>query len=662
MKSLKSAILCFLFLAVCFFLPAQESKFRSGIVYVTVDNGLSHGFHEGDYDTELSSLGIKRYQCILSKFKKTYPKVNSDSYKKLCRTYELYFDSKLDVENQMKRLKNTGLFEVVEPAFVFSILSDGYLPNDPLSDSTLAANVGMPQLLLHDFYKAWTVQKGDTNVVIGVVDTGVNFDQEDLKGNLKYNYADPIDGVNNDGDVLDGDSLLEDIPLVDNFRGWDLGDNDNDPTEAPGAKHGTEMISIIASTPDNDTAMTGVAFNCKYLPIKASADATPNALTQGYVGMIYAAEQGARVVNCSWGTTNELPEIFDLLVTSLTLDYDLLIVSAAGNEGNEKNYYPASFNHVISVSGMDYDSAKTASSSYNYEVDVMAAGFTKVANGDQTNTYRIENGTSGAAAVVSGLAGLVRSQLPHLTAVQVKKQLEVSGDYIDTVSAILPFSGKVGRRINPYSALTDTMLPGLKPFDFVINDGVQEVNNQGDVVGVKFSLVNLLKESSDVSYKISALTNDFEVIDSIGVFPDLNTWDTILSLPEVNINVFATTDTLLECVLKVEMEDGNGYIDHEYVRFTLKPTEITSVDEQVVTNNVHVFPNPFNNEISIHGLEGMSDVSLFNMRGERLLASVVADGNMTRVLPKQTLEQGVYLLEMTSKDVVFTKKIIKVNP
>lgn len=661
MMSLKSAIVfCFFILSSAIY--AQEKEFKSGRVFAMVKEELVRDFREGVFNDKLKEMGITTHKCLINKFKKAYPVKNSSSYKKLCATYELYFNNNLSVLYQVDLLSSSNLFSVVEPAYNFSVLSDGYLPNDPLADSTLSANTGMPQLILHDFYKAWTIQQGDTNLVIGVVDTGINFDQEDLKANLSFNYNDPVDGINNDGDVLDGDSLLDDIPLVDNFRGWDLGDNDNDPSESNGGKHGTEMTSIIAASPNNDTGMVGVAYNCKYLPIKASRDVAPNNLNQGYVGMILAAEQGAKVVNCSWGTTTKLNQIFELITTALTLDFDIVIVSAAGNEGNEKNYYPASFPLVISVGGMDYDSSKTASSNYNYEVDLQAAGFTRVANGDQINTYRIENGTSGAAAVVSGLTGLVRSQLPKLKAVQIKKHLEITGDYVDTIQSILPFADKVGRRINPYNALVDTLKPGLEPFNFIVNNGVKEVNNEGDMVTLDFDLVNLLKPSENVSYTFTALTNNFSVLEQTGFFPDLATWDTVSISDRIHLEIFASTDTVVEYVLKIEMQDNKGYRDREVVRFSLAPVTITNVSHVLKSKStLNVFPNPFTDELYIENNRPIHTLKFFTLNGEELDVNVTTENNSIGVKPKQTLRQGVYFLELTTDEGVFLNKVIKVN-
>ena len=102
------------------------------------------------------------------------------------KIYKLIFNETIDVQAKIDELNAMGWFDVVEPSYIFEV-NTGYQPNDPLTDSTLAYNIGTNQLKLHDFYGAWALEKGDTNVVIGVVDTGVNFNQEDADKNLKRN-------------------------------------------------------------------------------------------------------------------------------------------------------------------------------------------------------------------------------------------------------------------------------------------------------------------------------------------------------------------------------------------------------------------------------------------------------------------------------------------
>ena len=134
--------------------------------------------------------------------------------------------------------------------------------------------------MTHNFYDAWEIEKGDTNVVMGFVDTGIWFDHRDIQDNLKNNFNDPINGINDDNDSLLGESL------IDNYYGWDVANWDNDPTMS-GSRHGLEVIGISSATFDNELSIAGLAPEVKYMPVKASRDDMPGSITEGYLGLLF---------------------------------------------------------------------------------------------------------------------------------------------------------------------------------------------------------------------------------------------------------------------------------------------------------------------------------------------------------------------------------------
>src|SRR5690606_30335277 len=121
--------------------------------------------------------------------------------------YELTHDPSHSLEAVQQVLLATGLVEYVEPLYQRVPL---YQPNDPSSDSTKTTQAYLKVIKAYD---AWAVQKGDTNIVIGILDTGFRLTHDEIKNKIKYNYDDPIDGIDNDGDGL-----------IDNFVGWDFAD------------------------------------------------------------------------------------------------------------------------------------------------------------------------------------------------------------------------------------------------------------------------------------------------------------------------------------------------------------------------------------------------------------------------------------------------------
>ena len=123
------------------------------------------------------------------------------------------------------------------------------MPNDPLANPT-----NQYHLLNVNCFNAWDINKGDSSIVIGITDTGTDPTHPDLMNSVKRNYADVFDGFDNDGDGF-----------IDNYIGWDLGENDNDPSFNANA-HGVHVSGLAAATADNNLGGAGTGFNCKFLP------------------------------------------------------------------------------------------------------------------------------------------------------------------------------------------------------------------------------------------------------------------------------------------------------------------------------------------------------------------------------------------------------------
>lgn len=641
------------FTFIGFFGFSQSSQYRQGVVYVKVDDSVLESFRGSEKFIEAILLrhGIDSYHPLLRT--KVDLKSSARAHQ-VHKVFELTFNESWEVPKVIAGLYRTGLFEVVEPAYVFDLML-GYQPNDPFADSTLQLGVGMNQLLLHDFYSAFAIETGDTNLTIGVVDSGVNFNQEDSKDNLKINARDPIDGLNNDQDFYNGDSL------TDNFRGWDVADKDNDPSLDGSSRHGAEMISIIASTPDNETGMVGTGFNCKYMPIKAAQRTNPDGISHGYDGMLLAAQQGCKVINCSWGNTQKLPQIFQDLTEYITHDLDAVVVSAAGNENNQNVYYPASFPSVISVSGLEVDSSKNNVSNWNYHVNLAASGRMLMARGDQTSSYYFNKGTSASAAVVSGLAGLVRSHFPDFTAWQTIKQLEVTADYMDDLPALKPYVGQLGKRINPLKALTDTVSPGLKAYEVVVNSGIQEFSREGERVLFDVSVVNLLRPSKNIHYKVSAMSSNFTVLDSLGIIRDLATADTLASLGGLlELSLHASANELERYVMRVEFWDASGYRDHSYLFFEMRPSQVTGLTPVASSPTLEVFPTVFDQHLFIKSQADIETVELFSMDWNPI-GIEVQKNSLISIVPKQELPNGVYYLRVSDRSGPRVIKLIKID-
>ncbi|MEQ6342054.1 MAG: S8 family serine peptidase [Gammaproteobacteria bacterium] len=343
--------------------------------------------------------------------------------------------------------------EYVEPNIIFHTQ---VTPNDPrFSELWGMNNVGQtggtPDADI-DGPEAWDRQTGSANVIVASIDTGVDYNHPDLAGNIWTNPGEiPGNGIDDDGNGY-----------VDDVRGWDFANNDNDPMDDQG--HGTHTAGTIAAMGNNATGVTGVAWRAKIMPLKfltASGSGTSLGAAQA---ILYAANMGAKISNNSWGGGGFSRTIENAITTAN--QRGMLFVVAAGNANANNDTtvsYPcnSTLSNVLCVAATDHNDQKTSFSNYGaVNVDLGAPGvsiLSTVPTGTcrlcNSSGYRYLNGTSMATPHVSGAAALVRAQFPNLTPVAVKNLLMQSTD------PIAALSGKVvtGGRLNISKALADAV-------------------------------------------------------------------------------------------------------------------------------------------------------------------------------------------------------------
>jgi len=426
---------------------------------------------------------------------------NGQVFTDISLIYKLKYKNNYDPWVVIPHLLKTGMFEYVEPSFKFELL---YTPNDPqILDLYFLDTINA--------YEAWDVTKGDTNVVIGISDTGFDIDHPDLVDNVKYNYLDPINGIDDDNDGY-----------VDNYRGWDLGEGDADPSVGSN-KHGVAVSGVAGASTDNGTQLAGVGFKCKLLPIKVT-DAT-GALTVAYGSIVYAADHGCSVVNCSWGSPNSWSQLGQDIVRYATVDNNCLVVASAGNSNNNDKWYPASFSWVLSVGGTDTLNQKwvrsaTEGSSFNEEVDIVAPSMSIMRLNNGGGILGGARGTSFSSPMVAGAAAIVKSKFPNYSAVQVMEQLKATADDLSGIPFNSTYENNMGEGLlNMYRAVTDSSNPGLYMDSLVFTDLQDGLFTDGEVIYIYGTLFNALTTSSSVS-KMTISTNSpyVELIDSIRVF------------------------------------------------------------------------------------------------------------------------------------------------
>jgi len=546
-------------------------------------------------DGALNAFGKFKTEINITTIKKRFPTVNSpkkehnDQGQKLVDlslVYELKYSGNFTIDQVIKKINQTGLVSYSEPSFINHIL---YIPNDPYADTvTYPGAKEWVYLYPMQFYKAMDITQGDTNMVIGIVDTGTNYNHEDLTNSIKYNYADPINGADDDNDGY-----------TDNFRGWDMGMNDNDPY-ATGNEHGTMVSGCAAATMDNNKGITGTGGKCKYLPVKATTDDPNSALIGGYDGLVYAVQHNCKVVNLSWGGVGSPSQYDQDVIDYAAINYDAVVVAAAGNDYQENDYYPASYEHVLSVAATQlyYDTTlkktvegKADFATYSYHVDVVAMGrkITSTMN-DGTYVTGCCVGSSFASPLVAGAAALVRTKFPSLTALQVAERLRVTADPLnDSIPQNIYFKQeKLGKgRINIYRALTDSVLPSIRMISNQISNKYSKYAFSGDTALLVCKFRNYLQKTTNATATVTVVSGNASVVQgsySIGV---VNTLDSAMNgASPFKLYISPTAQLDEEILLRIGYADpASGYTDYQYFKVFVNPSYI-NIDTNQVTVTV----------------------------------------------------------------------------
>ncbi|MEI6851629.1 MAG: S8 family serine peptidase [Bacteroidota bacterium] len=426
-------------------------------------------------------------------------------YADLTLIYEINYGSNTKIETAINQILATNVLEYAQPHYLMKPLD--YVPSDPL-------NFNQYHLALIKAYKAWDLYKGDTNTVIGICDWGTDIDHPDLINNIKYNNLDPIDGIDNDNDGY-----------IDNYRGWDLGDNDNNPQGL--ITHGCFVSGLASAKTDNAIGLSGTGFLCKFLPVKVSDSS--NQGTKTFEAIVYAVEHGCSIVNCSWGQTFFTGPFGQDVVNYATINKGALIVAACGNSNNLTPFYPASYEYVLSIAATNNLDTKWNGSSYGYFVDLSAPGENVWSTLDG-GTYGGSSGTSFSAPIVSGCAALLKSKYPSLTGLQIGEKLKVSADIIDTSVANTTFKDLLGSgRLNIFRAFSDTVHPSI----IFTNHTISDLDNDGtftknDTLIIKGNFINYLAPStSNLKVTLTCLSHNAIMIDSVVHLGVINTLSSI---------------------------------------------------------------------------------------------------------------------------------------
>jgi len=473
----------------------------------------------------------------------------------------------------VKELSKSPQIESVEPN---TIIHTEFTPNDPLfgtqwhlentgqNGGTAGKDIKIKQ--------AFDTTQGSPNVVVAVIDTGVDLTHPDLIDNLDRNGSNQV-------------------------IGFDYANNDNNPTDDDG--HGTHIAGIIAAKGNNNLGVTGVCPTCKIMPIKF-LDNTGNGSTANAVSaMNFAIANGAKVINLSWGSNSYSSSLQNVINTAY--NSGIVVVASAGNDNVTDFQFPSDMGHVISVAATDRQDHKAFYSNYNDRITVSAPGsdilstFPAGVNlggscGDNTlapinDGYGYCTGTSMASPVAAGVAALVASQNPSYTPDQIAATLINTSDNTDSLNS--NYIGLLGGgRVNAYRALTETPKPSF------IYSGTSNVadpagnNNSlaeaGETINFNPNIQNLGFNASNVNAILSSTDSDINITQNSASLGSLAFAQNQTGLFTLSLNSATVFPKIVNFNLSIS---SAGFAD-QIVNFsyTFKPSQDIPVNYNFSTN------------------------------------------------------------------------------
>jgi subtilisin family serine protease len=280
----------------------------------------------------------------------------------------------------------------------------------------------------------WRADVEAAEVVVAIIDSGVEYDHPDLEGQLWLNPGEVngLDGVDDDGNGY-----------VDDLVGWDFSDapglpgqgdyleRDGDPRDESG--HGTHVAGIVGAASGNSRGITGMAPNARLMVLRAGF----NLPSGGYLedddiaaAIVYAADNGAQVINMSWGDPRPAPLVRDAVRYAAASG--VILVAAAGNEGEDAVFYPARFSETIAVGAVAPRGEVLAFSNWGPSIDLVAPG-QSILSLFLGGGYGERSGTSMAAPHVTGMVALLLGRRPEWQSDEVRAVLRATARDVHAV-------------------------------------------------------------------------------------------------------------------------------------------------------------------------------------------------------------------------------------
>lgn len=540
-------------------------EYNKGVVLVKYDGALTSSL--------LGDLDVKSVEQLF----------------KGSKWHTILLEDGVDTEEAVKYLHKLDVFETVDYDYVMK--SDGdtvdISGNTYAEDLTYLDTMGVKNGWEHNANNK-KYPGGSADVVIAIIDTGVDYNHLDLRNNIWVNSAEiPGNRIDDDGNGY-----------IDDVNGWDCVGDDNDPMDDNG--HGTHVAGIAAAE-NNKTGTVGVAYNCKIMCLKAGSSSGYFNSSDIAEAIQYAYMNGASVINMSFGGYSLSVAVEDALMDAYN---QCVLVAAAGNDSLCNNLscpdheplgqvgvsYPAALPYVIGVMSCNANgTTRSAFSNFDHypygtvEYEVYACG-EQIPSTWPNNKYATLSGTSMACPVVAGIAAVLRSAYPDR---EVYSNKYIQSQIVNTGTKHAFVDENVGidedhAAADLYEALTYIPKPNVNLYDFYIFDNVEfsaknngnGVVDAGETIHLAVELRNIGGVASNVNVTIDTIRGgDASITD-----PYFNITTSAITLSDIGtysvrdggkIYTDGVVTDMTNCfVIEVDDDCPNDYLADFNVRFT----------------------------------------------------------------------------------------------
>ncbi len=636
----------------------------------------------------------------------------------LDRTFRIQFDSTKDIEKIIRLLENDPNVEYVERIPIAKIMAvtptPKSIPDDPFYQTINGVEFQW-YLKMINAEEAWSMQQGDSNLIAAIVDGAIwaNHPELNIPTSRQYNAGTQTSGNSNppySNQDLTCTKLYASSP------------NEADPCPPYSWSHGTHCAGVVGAKNNNGIGIASLASGVTLLAVGANLPQYPDNVVGGYEGIRWAAQKGAKVISCSWGSVGEGAVGDEILRTCY--DKNIVIVAAAGNDNKNEMNAPASSPYVISVGSVDESGVKSNFSNYGAWVDIVAPGGTGNINNKFTGIisstfcksqslrlrgisnfndqyYDEMSGTSMATPLVASLCALMLSRDNTLTPIQVKNLLQnssnensINRNFFTPLAGIINASAAL-RAIDEtkFDAPVENLTITKNIIDSVWFRWDPPVGNTHNLLGYRVyrngtvldsltmatDCLDSLAPSGTVVYQVAALYEDGFVSirkEARLSIPNYYTL-TLRCSPAAGGTVTGAGKYRENAIATISAKANEGYQFLRWTRngkvvserpdynFRITANQIYAAIFQAETANenkgeaqVEIIPNPVRNTLKVLSPVPVKRLRICDLQGH-LMQEAEGGDNTETTLNVESLRAGNYVLLLETAEGTFSKKFVK---